>query len=150
MRRQRLPGTVWLPGSMMEKHPEYVQAIGMISIEVANLEIALADLLAALLHIDRHFGRVVYLTPQITLGRLSILQNVADDHLVEPHDYLKKVIDEARRLIIKRHEYIHEVWGTAPDAPKQVVRQRLPQRDPHPPKPVSLKELTDGSRIFAS
>jgi hypothetical protein len=131
---------------MLERHPQHVQAIGMISIEIANLDIALADLLASLLHIDRHFGRVVYLTPQTFMGRLKILQNVTDDHVeadTEGHRYLVSVISRARKLIGKRHEYIHNVWGTSPTLPDQVVRQALPQRQPHPALPVPLEELTD-------
>jgi hypothetical protein len=59
MVRQRLPGMIPHTKSALEQHPEHVQAIGMVSIEVANLEINLGELLAALLHIDAYFGRLV-------------------------------------------------------------------------------------------
>jgi hypothetical protein len=118
----------------------------MISVEMANLEIALGDLLAALLHIDRHFGRVVYLTPQSAIGRLHIVENVVEDHLVKDTDgykHLKSAVKTAKRRIGKRHEYIHNAWGVSPDAPTQIVRQSLPQRELHPPRTVALRELTD-------
>ena len=39
--------------SSLNRKPQYVKAIGMISIENGNLEIALADLMAAILRIQR-------------------------------------------------------------------------------------------------
>jgi hypothetical protein len=143
MARQRLPGTVLPPPSTLEKHPDHVHAIGMISIEIGNLEINLAELLAALLHIDRHFGRVVYLTPQSFSGRLNILKNVMKDHLVEGSEgrkYVESVVSKANGYIGKRHEYVHNLWGISPDNPQHIVRQDIGQRKRA--KLVPLEELT--------
>ena len=43
--------------SILERHPKYAQAIGIISAEVAVLDVVLGELLAALLHIGPGFGR---------------------------------------------------------------------------------------------
>jgi hypothetical protein len=45
--------------SELEKHPEYLQAIGMISVENGNLEIALADLLGAILLLSRRVAHAI-------------------------------------------------------------------------------------------
>jgi hypothetical protein len=144
MARPRLPGTLSPPKSSLEKHPDHVQAIGMVSIEVANLEINLGEFLAALLHIAPYFGRLIYLTPHSFFGRLAILKNVVDDHIIEGsegHRHLKDLIDRANKILVKRNEYIHESWGTSPQNPQHVVRQEITQRNRA--KLVPINELTE-------
>jgi hypothetical protein len=131
--------------STIERRPEYATAIGMISIEIANLEIFLGELLGAILHIDRHYGTVVYLTPQANLARVQILENVMRDTLVEDtqsRKHIEDILEETRRVIGKRHELIHNAWGLAANNLKQVTRRSLPYKDHLPPKPVTVKELT--------
>lgn len=146
MPRPRLLGTVLPPRSVLDKYPEHVQAIGMISVEIANLEILLGELLAALLHVDPHFGRLVYLTPQSFAGRLSILKNVTSDTLVENtsgRKHIDRLIEKAERLIVKRHRMIHDSWGTDATNPKKIVRRSLPYKESNPAKPVPISDLTD-------
>jgi hypothetical protein len=146
MPRPRLPGTVLPPRSTLDRFPEHVQAIGMVSIETANLDFMLGELLGALLHIDASFGALVYLTPQSYSGRLQILENVAAYSLQPQTDVSKQIetiITKARAYIGKRHELIHESWGTAADDPTKVVRRRLPYIDKHPARAVPITELTD-------
>jgi hypothetical protein len=104
--RGKSPAARLAPPSTLAAHHNHVHAIGIISIETGNLEINLAELLAALLHIDRHFGRVVYLTPQSFMGRLQILENVMEDVLVEKSEgkkYIKSVIAKARSYLGRRN-----------------------------------------------
>jgi hypothetical protein len=146
MPRLRLPGTVSPPKSTLHRWPDHVQAIGMISVEIANLEIMLGELLASLLHIDRHYGHVVYLTPQAALGRLAILRNVIQDTLEKEtsgRQKLDDIVSRANGVILRRHELIHNSWGVAPDNPRRVLRRSLPNRENQPAKAVILQELTD-------
>jgi hypothetical protein len=116
----------------------------MISIEIANLEINLAELLASLLHIDPHFGRLIYFTPTTSGVRLRILQNVVQDHIMDKTEgrrHLDNIIKTSRRKLDKRNEYIHNAWGTHRDYPTRVVTQSLPQREHKPPRLVPLNEL---------
>jgi hypothetical protein len=62
--------------SSLEKHPEYVRAIGMISIETTSLDIMLGDLLAATLGIPESIGHAIYLTPRSATARIELFQNV--------------------------------------------------------------------------
>jgi hypothetical protein len=150
MVRQRVPGMIPPTKSALEQHPEHVQAIGMVSIEVANLEINLGELLAALLHIDAYFGRLVYLTPQSFAGRLAILRNVVKEHInddSEGRKHLEKLIERAERVLGKRHEYIHNTWGTSPQNPRHVVRQEITQRTHAKLVPINeLKDLIEAIR----
>jgi hypothetical protein len=132
--------------STIEHFPEFAQAIGMISIEVANLEILLGQLLGALLHIDRYFGETVYLTPQANLARLAILRNVVRDTFYErttAREHLEDLLERAEKLIGKRHQLIHNAWGLAVDNQNIVSRRSVPFKEHEPAKPVAISELTD-------
>ena len=65
-----------LPQSTLERFPDHVKAIGMISIEIGNLEMVLGDLLAALLMIPSFLGQAVYMTPRAAIARVDVLDNV--------------------------------------------------------------------------
>jgi hypothetical protein len=69
--------TVWW--SPLEECPEHVRAIGMISIENANLflEYELADLFFRILQIRPHVGRAIYLTPKSAIARIEIFENAS-------------------------------------------------------------------------
>jgi hypothetical protein len=56
--------------SVLELLPEYVRAIGMISIENANMEFALAGLFASVIQVPLSTGRAIYLTPKSAMARL--------------------------------------------------------------------------------
>ena len=58
--------------SILEKHPEHVHLIGMISIENANLKMELS---ARRLFIPLRIGRALYLSPQAAHARLDVLRN---------------------------------------------------------------------------
>src|SRR5436190_6254113 len=92
--------------SNMEIHPKHVRAIGMISIEMANLELMLGELLASILHIGPSYGRTIYLTPKSTIGRLQILENVLNSSLKPDSNAYKateKIIGKAREVMGKRN-----------------------------------------------
>jgi hypothetical protein len=135
MVRPRLPGTISPTKSVLEQHPKHVQTVGMVSIEVANLEINLGELC---------FGRVIYLTPHSFHGRLAILKNIVEDHIddsTEGRAHLEDLIKRAAKVLGKRHEYIHNTWGTSPQNPRHVVRQEITQRKRA--KLVPIKELEE-------
>jgi hypothetical protein len=120
--------------SVLEKHPEHVRAIGMISIEQANLDIMLSELLAVILDVPPHLGQAVFLTPQSAMARIQILENVAKiafptykpddvaDDLVavtkatnasreQDRRRVETIVKKAKSIVGKRHEIIHDVWG---------------------------------------
>ncbi len=128
----------------MERHPDIVKAIGMISVEMGNLEIFLGDMLGALLHIDRVVGRTVYLTPKSAYGRIEILKNVVAQSMIEGTDLRKaaeSLISRGETVIGKRHEFMHEAWGLSEEDQTTVVRRRLPFTTRTKSKPVTLEEL---------
>jgi hypothetical protein len=114
--------------STLERHPEHVKAIGMISVELANIELHIATLLACLL--DRHprIGHAIYFAPRGAAARLDIVQAVADELKVDHPKLMKQttsLLKRARTVMNKRHGYIHDVWGII-DESNIVLRGSLP------------------------
>jgi hypothetical protein len=140
--------------SAMERHPEVVKAIGMVSIEIANLDVMMAELLAALLNKPSDIGHVIYHAPRSERVRLDIVDAVVkemfqDTELQEPHikelgKNVRSWIKRARGLVDKRHEIMHSNWGMDPET-LGVTRSRQPMR-PGQLIPVRLEEL---QRIIA-
>jgi hypothetical protein len=130
--------------STMELHPEHLQAIGMISIEVGNLEMALGRLLGAMLHISPRVGELIYLTPQAAMARLSLLVNLSQDQLADDsigRKMVDKLIERARTILIRRNDLIHNIWGTFGEEHSQVARQAVPTKDGAVPTPVAISDL---------
>jgi hypothetical protein len=151
--------------SVLERHPKHVHAIGMISIEQANLDVMLSDLLAIILDVPRHLGQAVFLTPNSATARIQILKNVAKvafptyslagvgNDLLEvtketnqsrEHDR-KRVEAIARRanaIVGKRNNIIHEVWGLNRDT-LAVERRPLPMLPSTRKTLVPIQQLTD-------
>jgi len=120
--------------SALERRPKHVLAIGMISVEIGNLEITLGELLGALLHISRPIGTALYLTPNANMARLQMLENVCELSLVPKsarYKEVSRIISEARAVIGRRHEYMHNLWGLSAANPKVVVRRAVPFRQKH-------------------
>lgn len=120
--------------SVMEQHPEFVHLIGMITIELANVESSLADLLAAVLEVAADVGHAIYFTPKAVIPRVEVLMNVQkalhpDDHL-DPDEMrdirrkLKNVCERAVAVMGKRNSLLHAMWGT--DGQKGVRYSSLP------------------------
>lgn len=80
--------------SPLEGYPEYVKAIGMISIENASLELVLGELLGTLLGVHPHIGHTLYFTPRAAIARLELIENILPLSIAT-HEQL---INELKRL----------------------------------------------------
>lgn len=140
----------------LDRHPEYVSAIGMILLETVDLELALADILAGLLTVPRHIGRAVFLSPKGEQARLDMLSNavnaittppsaVADNlELMKERAALRKriltLVSKCQKATNMRHRIVHDGWWVE-DNGTEVLRfpingKYLPQAEA-----VSLNEL---------
>ena len=100
--------------SPLEKHPKFVHAIGMITIENASLESMLAELLGATLGIHLEIGRALFFTPKAAIARVDLIENVASASLANHPDVLTKVraiTKRSKAVMGKRHKLIHSIWG---------------------------------------
>lgn len=138
--------------SILEIFPDHAKAIGMTSIEMANLDIHLGYLFAAILRIDAFIGEEIYLTPNQGFGRLALLETAINctmkpdaidaRHLISIHARAKRIVENCHRLI-------YDSWGTNPAG--EVARRSI--RGYAEMKPVPLPELErsiDDIRILIS
>jgi hypothetical protein len=128
-----------------------VRAIGMISIENANLETALAELFSRMIFVPLPVGRAIYLTPKSAMARIEIFENAAnavglgrgdEEHQRKKGDALRRSLSLAGRantLIGKRHGIIHDSWGL--DSETDEVRRRSLGRPSKTDGPVPVEEL---------
>jgi hypothetical protein len=150
--------------SSLEKYPEHVRAIGMISIESANLDIMFSDLLAAVLDIPEQISHAIFLTPRSATVRVEIFENVAkyafpiyDTSKMdeEPKKLSEEVnrrqrndrkrvealLSRARAIANKRHQVIHEAWGLNVET-LEVSRRPLPIKPGSQFTPIPIGTLT--------
>jgi hypothetical protein len=140
--------------SAMERHPEMVKAIGMVSIETGNLDVMMAELLAALLNKPSDIGHVIYHAPRGERVRLDIVEAVIREMFGDEErlsaglkDLRRRLlhwIKRARGLVDKRHEVMHSNWGMHPET-QEVTRSPQPMREG---RHFAVK-LTDLERIIA-
>lgn len=141
--------------SNLERYPEHVQKIGMISIECANLETALADLFSATFGIAAKIGHAIYLTPKSAIARLEIFREAANvafapekdeidphrlGHLSKTLEKIRGILERARSAIGKRHGIIHDAWG-APLGGEEAIRYKIAGAYTDEGTPVKITEL---------
>ena len=139
--------TDWQSGSALILKPDHVHALGMISIEMANLEMHFGSLLGALIHVNANIGRLIYLTPKAAIARLDIIVNVLPV-CIKPdapaNRQIRDLLSKARKLIGKRHMLIHGAWALSSSAPEaDVLIHELPFTPTKPPRQIPLSELEE-------
>ena len=128
----------------LERHPDMLQLIGTMSVEATNLDIVLARLLSAVLHIDTNYGSIVYLTPKSAYARLEILENTiseATEKNSEINKELSSLVKRARGVIGKRHETMHVSWGVSKENPENICFEKLPFKRDGQSETKQKKEL---------
>jgi hypothetical protein len=129
--------------SPLEKRPRYTRAIGMITVEITNLEIIFGEMLAVLLHLPPDTGRTIYLTPRASSARIEILENVRDLVLVKngrPYRAVTSLTNRARNIFNRRHAMVHHSWGIRK---KRVHRRKVPWGAGAIGEPIKLSELNN-------
>jgi hypothetical protein len=127
------------PYSPLERFPEHVKAIGMITIELGILEVMFTKLLSAILRTDEATGAIILMSTKSTRARLDIVLHTAK-YLLAPEEFeaVKDVIKRGGKSLNKRNEFIHETWGISPGT-DHVMRIPSPYGDP---RQIKLAELT--------
>jgi hypothetical protein len=105
--------------SLLETHaPQYLSAIGTLSVEIVHMEVALASLLGAMTRLPPNVAQTIYFAPQSTGLRIAIVKASAKECLrAYPHHLgpAKRCCEDASRLSNKRNEIIHQAWGLNAD-----------------------------------
>lgn len=129
--------------SSLEAHPDYVNAIGMITIEVGNMELALDQLLARMLGVGPDISAALYFTPKGAMARVEMMLNVANIAYAKDAyslSQVKNLLLRARTVMGKRHSIIHDTWSLTEDG-SSVQRASNPTKKGST-TPTPLKALT--------
>lgn len=141
--------------SSLISKPQHVKAIGMISIETANLEIALADLMAAVLRVQRDVAHAIYFTPRASTLRIEILLQASKKRLATWHspgfisdldkrrknalNQVERITKIGKGIFQRRHDIIHDGWAlSGTQKRKRVVRYKIGEIT-HTTKNVTVK-----------
>jgi hypothetical protein len=127
----------------------------MISIENANLELALADLMAITLMLPRSVAHAIYFTPRAATLRIEIFKAAVVEYLMpsrrrDPISILetqkrealarvKRLAKSSLHATQRRHDVIHDAWAAFGES--GVVKQKIGQTLSQPMEPVSLEML---------
>ncbi len=126
--------------TVLERFPEHAKAIGITSIEIANLDIFLSYLFAAILRVSVPAGSAIFLTPNSATARLEMLETAINEMIQDRSPGKKALMSihkRARKLVTQRDALIHNSWGT--NAEGIVGKRGI--RDLAPMTPVPLTAL---------
>jgi hypothetical protein len=141
----------------LEDYPDYIQAIGMVSLEAVAMELRLALLLARALMLPLRTAQAIYLTPKAEQARIDIFRNAPHAAFSVPPSRQKgdlwkqkeralrdieAIIGRAEKLIRHRHRIIHDERNYS-DKEQSVTRKLIDGVPGRKGKPASKKELDD-------
>ena len=139
----------------LERHPEYLRAIGTVAVEMTNMEVMLADLLSAILGLPDDTAHAIYFAAQATGPRLTLLANASQEALKQFPNYAAKVADymrHARKYSNQRNDIMHDSWGLSEEK-MQVSRRKTPLHKSPPAKQIpveNVKELIHNIRVLVT
>ena len=141
----------------LEDYPDYVRAIGMVSLEAVAMELRLAMLFARTLMLPLRVAQAVYLSPKAEQTQIDIFRNAAKAAFSAPPSRQKgelweqkkraladteAIIGRAENLIRKRHRIIHDEWNYS-DKEQSVTRKLVDGAPGRKGAPVKKRELDD-------
>lgn len=115
--------------SILEDHPEHLKAIGLVTVEVNNMEMALAQLLAKILGVGPDIAGAIYFTPRGQIPRVEMMMNVVQIAFAKDQynlSQIKSALLRAKTVMGKRHKIIHDSWGTTEDG--NILRTSYPMK----------------------
>jgi hypothetical protein len=131
--------------TVLEREPEYLRAIGTLAVEIVNVEVMLAYLLAAITRLSVKIADAMYFAPQAMGARIPIVAGVVRECLGNHPEYLRKAnrcLTDARTAYNKRNDIMHHAWGISEDNGR-ITRRRPPFSEDAPPRHVPITEIKD-------
>jgi hypothetical protein len=137
--------------SPLEHFPEYTKALGLIAVELANLEVVLSNLLGAILNASQNVSSALYFTPKSSQARMETLQNLVEEVLPNTPflSQAKSLLRRSLRLVNKRNDMLHGTWGISRQDPVQVFVLSLPSGKKDPVEVETLTTMVNDLRILA-
>jgi hypothetical protein len=113
--------------SALINRPKHLQAIGLLSVEIARLERSIGELLGTILGMHVLVAEAIYFTPNANIARMDIVSNVAPLVLNKYPRKVKRInrfIQRAKAVMGKRHEIIHAFWVLA-ESGENIRREKM-------------------------
>jgi hypothetical protein len=102
---------LWSP---LSESPEYLQAIGLVTVEINSMEFLLASLLGATINVSPEIGRAIYYAPKGATARVDILEEAAKAAITDNPRLLagiKSVANRAKGIFTERNGVAHDLWA---------------------------------------
>ena len=140
----------------LASRPDYVELIGMVALEVVDLEIRLANLFGHVVGVSQRIAQAIYFSPKAEQARMDVIRNATNAAFAtsplergsvarQKREALAKVediLERSEKLIRKRHRVIHDEWNIS-DKEKIVTRRLVGGELKRPRVPVDKKELSE-------
>ena len=134
----------------------------MVSVEISNMELALAQLFAHVCNLGQHLAHAIYFEPRAPSLRVDVLKAAAEEAMrVIPRHYapsalseddkanrqqqlsrVRGIISGAKSALGKRNELMHATWSVTIET-NQVHRESVDEVLERGGKPVPIQELND-------
>jgi hypothetical protein len=136
--------------------PDYVQLIGMVALEVVDLEIRLANLFGRIIGVSQREAQAIYFSPKAEQARMDIIRNSANAAFAvspsqagilarqkrEALEKVEAILSRSEKLIRQRHRVVHDEWNIS-DKEKIVTRRLVGGELKRPRIPVAKDELSN-------
>lgn len=93
--------------------PEYLQAIGLVTVEINMMEFLLAAILGVMIKVSPEIGRAIYYAPKAASARTDILVHAARAAITDNPRLLASIESLERRakgVFNDRHGVAHDRW----------------------------------------
>jgi hypothetical protein len=100
--------------SPLTESPDYLQAIGLVTVEINSMEALLAFLLSATIKVSPEIGRAIYYAPKGATARVDILEEAAKAAITDNPRLLasvKSVANRAKGIFTARNGVAHDLWA---------------------------------------
>jgi hypothetical protein len=135
--------------STLDAHPEHLQAIGLISVEISNLEMRLADVFAEVSSAKPTVAQAIYFAPRAAMLRVDMLiaatkaAMALKEEEFRQDDLLQTMIlgARAKRLIERRNDIMHGSWSVVLETKEVYLERAQGSQRREGGKPVRIQDL---------
>lgn len=135
--------------STLDNQPEHLRLIGLISVEMSNLEIWLADVFCDVCAGKPTIMQAVYFAPRAAMLRVDMLIDAAKAAMALKEEEFREIDllravalgSRAKRLLEKRNKIMHGAWSVVPETKEVHLERAQGSKRREESKPFTTEEL---------
>jgi hypothetical protein len=131
--------------------PEYLQAIGLVAVEINSMEFMLASVFGLTIKVSPEIGRAIYYAPKAASARVDILIEAARVAITDNPPLLSSIESVAKRakgVFDERHRVAHDRWAI-PSGATAVQRTTGASLDFRPADLAELNAIVKRARALS-